>query len=516
VPATSNLNVVPGGAVADLVVSQISSGRVRFRNDQGTVHLIADIAGYYTSGGSGAGYHGRAPLRLLDTRASATPLQAGQSRSLDTREASSGVPADASAVVVNVTVVAPSQTTNVRLYPGSSPPTVSNVNAEKGRVIANLVVVKVQAGLVNLLNAAGSAHVLVDLMGWYTPGSGDVFHPLAPYRALDTRTTGGKVSAGAPRALTLGGAGQVPWHASAVALTVTGVAPSANTYVAVYPDAATAPTVSNINLGRGQVAPNAVFVATGRGGVVRLKNAVQTVDLVVDVSGWFGPAGDGWDISWPQCSSAGATTSSHPTTGAFAVIGVTHGVFEANSCLADEWTWASSLPGAPAVYVNVDANTANSHWREPAGCSAGQATSACGTAYGQQLAAYAAEMVPVAPDGGKPYVWLDVEGPYAGGPYWTSSVAANRAVLVAAMSTLSGAGFRVGIYSDRPSSSAPDWKNIMGVYSVPTAQNWVFRAASVTAPSVCTPSESFSGGPVVMEQISTTQSSQAYDVNHAC
>jgi hypothetical protein len=89
-------------------------------------------------------------------------------------------------------------------------------------------------------------------------------------------------------------------------------------------------------------------------------------------------------------------------------------------------------------------------------------------------------------------------------------------VLVAAMSSLSGAGYRVGIYSDRPSSSSPDWKNIMGVYSLPTVQNWVFRATSTTAPSVCTPTESFSGGPVVMEQISTTQSGQAYDVDRAC
>ncbi|MCW2598841.1 MAG: N-acetylmuramoyl-L-alanine amidase [Frankiales bacterium] len=517
VPATSNLNVLKGATVANLVVSQLDgSGRVRFHNDNGQVQLVADLAGYYVEGDIGDGYHARTPVRLLDTRSTSTPLEAGVPQGLDTRVASSGVPTDASAVVLNVTVVGPSQSTDVRLYPGPTPPTVSNLNATKGQTVANLVVVKVESGVVNLLSQAGSTHVVVDLMGWYTPGAGDVFHPLAPYRALDTRTTGPKVSAGSPRGLTLSGAGQIPWHATALALTVTAVNPSASTDVTVYPESASPPTASNINLLRGQVVPNAAFVAAGKGGVVRLKNAVQTVDLVVDVSGWFGPPGDGYDISWPQCTSADATTSTHPASGSFAVIGVTHGTFAVNSCLGDEWSWASSLAGSAAVYVNTDANSASSQWRSSSGCSTGQATSSCGTSYGQQLAAYALAHVPAALDGGKPFVWLDVEGPYPGGPYWTNSVAANRAVLEAAVGAFVHAGYRVGIYSDYPTSTSPDWKNIMGVYSMPTVQNWVFRPYSASAPSVCTPSESFSGGPVVMEQISTVQSGEAYDVDHAC
>jgi hypothetical protein len=263
----------------------------------------------------------------------------------------------------------------------------------------------------------------------------------------------------------------------------------------------------------------------GRDGSVRLRNANGSVHLIVDLSGWYGPAGDGWDISWPQCSAAGSPDPKPlPAEGAFAIVGVTRGTpFTTNECFGKEWEWASSRPGEPAVYLNTNAPGPRSSpdgvvWTEV--CGTGTPTSACGQQYGVRLAQYAMPLLPTTPSGGKPMVWMDVEGPYANGPYWQTgyagAVAVNRAVLNGAVDTLRGAGYRVGIYSDRGTSSANDWKQIMGEYQLLQTQNWVFTAPDANVAALCTPANSFSGGPVVMAQVQPAQSGQTYDVDHAC
>ena len=79
-----------------------------------------------------------------------------------------------------------------------------------------------------------------------------------------------------------------------------------------------------------------------------------------------------------------------------------------------------------------------------------------------------------------------------------------------------GAGFRVGIYSDRGTSPANDWRDIMGDYRLTQTQNWVFRAPTADAAALCTPADSFSGGPVVMVHVQPGQSGVPYDVDHLC
>jgi hypothetical protein len=117
-------------------------------------------------------------------------------------------------------------------------------------------------------------------------------------------------------------------------------------------------------------------------------------------------------------------------------------------------------------------------------------------------------------------VWMDVEGPYEGGPFWQSGYdgarAVNRAVLDGAVAVLDRAGYRVGIYSERATSSASDWRAIMGDYRLTQRQNWVFRSPSADGSVLCSPAVSFSGGPVVMTQVFPETSGEAYDVNHLC
>ena len=531
-PTVSTLNLGAGETVANLVTVAVGAGgRVRLRNALGSTHLVADLAGYSTGSGTGSSLVTGSPDRILDTRRTGGPLRAGEVRRLQV-VGTAGVPAGTTAVVLNVTGAGATARTDVRVWPtrAGAPPVVSNLNPSPGRTTAASVVVPVGAdGSVSLRNNSGRVDLVVDLLGRYTPGAASsVFSPVAPVRLLDTRATGAALGAGGVRDLVVAGAGPVPAPGTAVVLNVTAVgATAASTDVRVYPTLADGrvPGTSNLNATRGQTVANAVLATVGRDGRIRLRNAAGAVHLVVDLAGWYGPSGEGWDISWPQCTTAGSTESRLPVGGAFAVVGLTRGrPLTSNECFAAQWAWAQALPGEPAVYLNVNAPGARptpDGQRWAALCGTGEATSACGRAYGVELARYALARMPlVSRHGGRPMVWMDVEGPYTNGPFWQTgyagAVAVNRAVLSGAVDTLRAAGHRVGVYTDRGSSSANDWRDIMGDYRLTQTQNWVFRAPTGDAHALCGPEHSATGGPVVMVQVQPEQSGEAYDVNHLC
>jgi len=70
-------------------------------------------------------------------------------------------------------------------------------------------------------------------------------------------------------------------------LNVTAVAPTANTFVTVYPSGTDRPLASNLNVTAGQVIPNMVLARVGPDGAVMMYNNGGVVDLVADVVGYF-------------------------------------------------------------------------------------------------------------------------------------------------------------------------------------------------------------------------------------
>jgi hypothetical protein len=138
IPTVSNLNAGPGQTVANLVTVPVGAGgKVRLRNAQGRVQLLADIAGYYSAGSTGR-FVPVAPTRFLDTRSGvgAAPIATTAAGFVDLLVGGSrGVPAGATAAVLNITGTGVSTTTNVRAYPSTAGtlPTVSNLNLERGR-----------------------------------------------------------------------------------------------------------------------------------------------------------------------------------------------------------------------------------------------------------------------------------------------------------------------------------------------------------------------------------------------
>lgn len=127
--------------------------------------------------------------------------------------------------------------------------------------------------------------------GATTAGAG-AYHPLAPARLLDTRTGLGaartRLSPGGVVRLQVAGRGGVPSSGvSAVVLNLTGVTPTANTYVTAYPGDSARPGTSSLNLDARSTRANLVTVPLHADGRVNLVTAVGAIDLVADVVGVY-------------------------------------------------------------------------------------------------------------------------------------------------------------------------------------------------------------------------------------
>jgi PKD repeat protein len=168
-PAASNLNFTAGETIANSVIVPVpADGGIDFLNHAGTVQVLADVQGYYTGGAGGAFVPGP-PTRLLDTRSSGGAIRANGTRTLQVAGAT-GVPDDASAVVLNTTVTDGTANSFVTVFPDGSPlPTASDINFAAGETIPNMVTAGIGAdGKVDFFNHVGSVDVLADLFGYFT------------------------------------------------------------------------------------------------------------------------------------------------------------------------------------------------------------------------------------------------------------------------------------------------------------------------------------------------------------
>ncbi len=101
----------------------------------------------------------------------------------------------------------------------------------------------------------------------------------------------GPVAGGSSVDLTVVGRGGVPsTGVGSVALNVTVTNPVVAGFVTVWPAGVARPNASNLNFVAGLTVPNMVIVPVGSGGKVSMF-ASSTVDVIVDVLGWFAPAG---------------------------------------------------------------------------------------------------------------------------------------------------------------------------------------------------------------------------------
>jgi uncharacterized protein (DUF1501 family) len=292
---TSTVNIEDGNAVPNLAISMIGDGgRVNIFNSVGTAHCIVDIVGYFRASNGGQ-FAPLSPKRILDTReglgAAKAPL--GSFATIELQVAGAGgVAPDAEAVVMNVTVTNPTETSYITAWPTGQPkPVASNLNYVATQTCPNLVICKLgSGGKVSLQNALGTTDVIADVLGYFKAGAGGRLTPLAPARILDTRIDGGRSNpvGRAPLRLQIAGRGGVPsTGASAVVLNITATGGDTPTYVTVFPSTEDQPTASNLNVWSDQTRANLVICKIGTDGAVKLYNDKGALHLIADVVGYF-------------------------------------------------------------------------------------------------------------------------------------------------------------------------------------------------------------------------------------
>jgi alpha-tubulin suppressor-like RCC1 family protein len=228
-----------------------------------------------------------APVRVLDTRNGtggfSSPVSANTAIQLHLAQ----VPAGATAVVLNVTGVAPTASTFVTVFPTGPKPTASNLNLVAGETKANQVTVQIGTDRnLGVYNRNGDVDLIADLAGYYSPEAGAGFTALPANRVLDTRTSS-PVGPGATRELDL--TNRIPASATAVTFNLTGTGPTASTFVTAWPAGTTRPTASNLNVTAGETRPNLVTVAVGANRRVNLYNLGGQIHLLADLTGFYTP-----------------------------------------------------------------------------------------------------------------------------------------------------------------------------------------------------------------------------------
>jgi hypothetical protein len=297
-PSTSNLNIDNGDPVPNLVLARVGAGgKIRIANYLGPTHVIADIAGWFGTGGAhtdGAGFSGVVPDRLLDSRngigGPASKFAAGEIRSLQVAGVA-GVPRNAESVVVNITLTGADRIGFMTAFPDGQPvPDASNVNIVPGGVRANTAVVKVGSnGRINLLMAEASADVLVDVLGSFGPYGGKVT-TITPQRIVDSRsglgTSASPWGEGEVRNVQVAGRGGVPAGATAVIANLTGTNTTSWGFLSAWPAGAPQPASSNLNFLGGQTVPNLVMLKLGAGGQLSISNGLGSAHVILDVMGY--------------------------------------------------------------------------------------------------------------------------------------------------------------------------------------------------------------------------------------
>ena len=79
----------------------------------------------------------------------------------------------------------------------------------------------------------------------------------------------------------------VPSGAKAVVINLTGVLPTAPTFLTVFPNSPPSPLVSDLDQVPGDVGANLAVATLSPSGTIEILNYTGSIDVVVDVLGWY-------------------------------------------------------------------------------------------------------------------------------------------------------------------------------------------------------------------------------------
>jgi hypothetical protein len=232
------------------------------------------------------------PSRLLDTRTGlggSTRLQRGEQVVLQVT-GRGGVPIGATAAVLGFVAVDPSSPGYLTTFPCSATrPLASTVNFVRDQIVANTTISTLSPAGQVCIWAFADTDVVVDVTGWLGPLGESAFTPAGPNRVMDTREGLGGSRLRAGGTVSLDFSTTAPAGTTAVALNVTSTGATRAGFVTVYPCSTARPSTSTLNHLGGEARPNNTIVGLGSGRVCIYSQ--RATDIVVDVTGYFGPTG---------------------------------------------------------------------------------------------------------------------------------------------------------------------------------------------------------------------------------
>jgi hypothetical protein len=246
------------------------------------------------------------PCRVADTRGTAGPfggpnLAAATQREFNIPASPCGIPANALAYSLNLTVVPLVPLGFLQAFPaGQAQPSVSTLNSD-GRVKANAAIVPAGVNGAVTLFASDPTNAIIDINGYFVPISGAqnlAFFPITPCRLADTRGATGTFGGPALAADTsrtfpvLAGPCGIPASAQAYAFNMTVVPTGPLGFLSAWPAGLSEPQTSTLNAPTGTVTANMAIIPAGSGGGISVL-ATNATNLIIDITGYFAAPGAG-------------------------------------------------------------------------------------------------------------------------------------------------------------------------------------------------------------------------------
>jgi len=285
------------------VTAQLGSdGAISVRNNTAVaLHLIADVVGYYTAGPAVPGGYQPVPLqRLYDTRAAGSqPLAIGATATVQMTGRGAVPASNVSAGTVNLTVLSPSATGSISVFPDGTSSDTSTVSFATGQTEQSMLSAQLSSsGAFSVRNSSGVAlNLVIDLVGYYIAGSPPApggYVPQAPDRAADLAFNAGELRT----VPTLGtplyfddGFSTPHWGLRAEAILLTVVSPSQAGSLSVFAGDRGFDSKAAVSFTAGPTVQRQVTVRIPPDGTIRIRNnSSGTLSVVLDILGYFAGA----------------------------------------------------------------------------------------------------------------------------------------------------------------------------------------------------------------------------------
>ncbi len=309
-PDTSVVNFEPGRAVPNMVVLEYTSAGICFASSS-RIHLIADLTAVATDGD----VTGIAPSRLLDTR-TGSRLRAGTEQRV-TIAGSPGIPQNATAGVVNVTVVLPAADGFVIVKPCGSSSNASTVNFRRNEVVAHLTFAALDRGALCVVSSV-ETDVIVDSFGYMTGGS---VRSLTPARLLDSRIgfggSSGRIDSGQTARLQVTGRGNVPARALGATVNIVATDSQGEGFITLWACDGTMPLASTINMWPGMTRSNQATIKLSGSGELCIRPFTSNgtgIHVVLDVVGYVAGSNTAGPVTTTTIDPYSTTTTTTTTT----------------------------------------------------------------------------------------------------------------------------------------------------------------------------------------------------------